>query len=154
MSLVRRIARPLLASIFITEGIDTLRHPDMRVARAEPALEKVEQMAEPLGVSIDAQTAVRINGAVMTVAGGLLAMGKVPRAAATVLSVSLAATTVVGHPFWAFKDAENRRTHRKAFARNLVFLGGLLHAAVDTDGKPSLAWRRQHRKEVRAKNDD
>src|SRR5690625_7059800 len=82
MSLVRRIARPLLASIFITEGIDTLRHPDMRVARAEPALEKVEQMAEPLGVSVDAKTAVRINGAVMTVAGGLLAMGKVPRAAA------------------------------------------------------------------------
>src|SRR5690625_7832674 len=108
MSLVRRIARPLLASIFITEGIDTLRHPDMRVARAEPALEKVEQMAEPLGVSIDAQTAVRINGAVMTVAGGLLSMGKVPRAAATVLSVSLAATTVVGHPSWAFRAVDRR----------------------------------------------
>lgn len=151
MSLVRRIARPLLASIFITEGIDTLRHPETRVAQAAPAVEKVSQ---PLGVTINAKTAVRVNGAVMAVGGLMLAAGKMPRVAATTLSTSLLATTIVGHPFWTYKDPEERRTHRKAFSRNLVFLGGLLHAAVDKDGKPSLSWRRQHRKEVRAKQDD
>lgn len=147
MSFVRRVARPLLASIFITEGIDTLRHPDLRVPQAKNALDKC---AEPLGVKVDPKTAVRINGTVMAVGGSMLAIGRFPRIAATALSASLIVNTVVGHPFWAKKDPEERRTHRKAFTRNLVFLGGLLHAAVDTNGNPSLAWRRQHRKEVRA----
>lgn len=148
MSLVRRIARPLLASMFISEGIDTLRHPDARTYQAQRATEK---LSKSLGVAVDTKTAVRANGAVMAVGGLLLAIGKTPRTAATALSASLVVTTVVGHPFWQYKDPEERRTHRKSFTRNLVFLGGLLHAAVDTDGKPSLAWRRQHRKEVRAK---
>jgi|SRR5690625_2218276 len=151
MSLVRRIARPLLASIFISEGIDTLRNPDVRVPHAEGAVEK---LAQPLKINVDPKTAVRANGAVMAVGGAMLAIGKAPRLAATALSASLVATTIVGHPFWSMKDPEERRTHRKAFTRNLVFLGGLLHAAVDTDGKPSLSWRRQHRKEIRAQQSD
>lgn len=147
MSLVRRIARPLLASIFISEGVDTLRRPQLREAVAREAIEKY---VEPLGASVSPKLAVRTNGAVMAVGGLLLASGKAPRMAATALSASLVINTVAGHPFWSFKDPEERRTHRKAFTRNLVFLGGLLHAAVDTQGKPSRAWLRAHRKEVRA----
>lgn len=147
MSLVRRIARPLLASVFISEGIDTLQHPEARVAQAAPAVAKVSQ---PLNLTVDVKTAVQVNGAIMAASGLLLAAGKVPRLAATTLSVSLIATTVVGHPFWRYKDPEERRTQRKAFSRNLVYLGGLLHAAADTGGKPSLGWRRQQRKEARS----
>jgi len=150
MSLVRRIARPLLASIFISEGIKTLRNPQERASQVEDAAEQ----AAKLGVKIDPKTAAVANGAVMTVGGLLLATGKFPRLAATVLSGSLIATTIVGHPFWSAKNPVERSAHRKAFTRNMVFLGGLLHAAADTDGKPSLAWRRQHRKEVRAKQND
>src|SRR5690625_1239088 len=148
MSLVRRIARPLLASIFISEGIDTLRHPEARVVQAAPAVEKVSR---PLGMTVDAKTAVQVNGAIMAAGGLLLAAGKVPRLAATSLGASLVATTDVVYPCGSYKDPDERRTLRNAFSLNLVFLGGLLRAAADTSGKPSLAWRRQHRKEVRAK---
>src|SRR5690625_4990999 len=120
MSLVRRIARPLLASIFITEGIDTLRHPETRVVQAAPAVEKVSQ---PLGVTINAKTAVRVNGAVMAVGGLMLAAGKMPRVAATTLSTSRLATTMVGHPFWRRRDPEDRAALGKGFRRILVFLG-------------------------------
>jgi uncharacterized membrane protein YphA (DoxX/SURF4 family) len=40
----------------------------------------------------------------MTIAGGMLGLGIAPRAAATVLAVSLVPTTLVGHPFWSEKD--------------------------------------------------
>src|SRR5690625_5278229 len=100
---LRRIARPLLASIFINEGIDALRNPQARIESAEPALEKI---TEPLNIPIDATTAVRVNGTVMTVAGLALATGKTPRIAASILSASLVATTVVGHPFWSMRDKE------------------------------------------------
>ncbi|CCH74232.1 exported hypothetical protein [Nostocoides australiense Ben110] len=36
MSLVRRIARPLLATIFITGGLDALRHPSSKAQAAPP----------------------------------------------------------------------------------------------------------------------
>lgn len=146
---LRRIARPLLASIFINEGIDTLRNPQARIESAEPALEKI---TEPLNIPIDATTAVRVNGTVMTVAGLALATGKTPRIAASILSASLVATTVVGHPFWSMRDKEERVVHRKAFTRNLVFLGGLLHAAVDTNGKPSRKWRKEQARKERERN--
>ena len=41
--LVRRIARPLLASSFIVGGIDTLRNPQSRVPGARPVVEKVTE---------------------------------------------------------------------------------------------------------------
>ena len=34
MSLVRKIARPMLAAIFVVGGLDALRHPGGRVRKA------------------------------------------------------------------------------------------------------------------------
>src|SRR5690625_6951747 len=112
MSLVRRIARPLLASIFITEGIDTLRHPETRVVQAAPAVEKVSQ---PLGVTINAKTAVRVNGAVMVVGGRFLPPGKLRGDAATPLTSSRLPRPFVGHPFWRNKTPNKRAPNSKAF---------------------------------------
>ncbi len=39
--LVRRLARPLLASIFVVEGIDALRNPGGRAKKAEPLIDRV-----------------------------------------------------------------------------------------------------------------
>ena len=39
--LVRRIARPLLASSYVFGGVDTLRNPASRVPGARPIVEKV-----------------------------------------------------------------------------------------------------------------
>ena len=41
--LSRRVARPLLAAIFVSGGIDVLRNPGPRVQRAEPVTTKLAQ---------------------------------------------------------------------------------------------------------------
>jgi uncharacterized membrane protein YphA (DoxX/SURF4 family) len=138
MSLVRRIARPLLAAQFIVGGLDTYRHPALRARKAAPLIAKV---APVLGVPNDPELLVRANGAVMVGAGTMLATGKLPRLAALALALSLVPTTAAGHPFWQIKDPKQRAAQRLQLQKNLSMLGGLLLAVVDTGGKPGLGWR-------------
>jgi putative oxidoreductase len=60
------------------------------------------------------------------------------------LAGSLVPTTIVGHPFWAAETTAERRNQEVHFAKNLGLLGGLLLAAADTQGRPSLRWRASH----------
>ena len=50
-------------------------------------------------------------------------------------------TTVAGHPFWEEKDPAARASQRIHFFKNVSMVGGLLIAGVDTEGKPGVAWR-------------
>ena len=52
-------------------------------------------------------------------------------------------TTYAGHPFWEETGPGQARRSGSHFLKNLGLLGGLLLAAVDTEGKPGLAWRAQ-----------
>jgi uncharacterized membrane protein YphA (DoxX/SURF4 family) len=141
MSLVRRIARPLLATQFIVGGLDAYRHP---AARAKTAAPLISRVAPVLGIPDDPELVVRANGAVMVGAGTMLAAGKLPRLAALALELSLLPTTVAGHPFWKIKDPKQRAAQRMQLQKNLSMLGGLLLAVVDTGGKPGLGWRARH----------
>lgn len=126
MSPTRRLARPLLSAMFLSGGLDALRHPGPRVEAARAAgLEQPEQL-------------VRANGAVQVVAGLGLATGRLPRLSALVLGASLVPTTYVGHPFWTEKDADQKSAQRVHFTKNLGLLGGLLLATADTGGRESL----------------
>jgi putative oxidoreductase len=138
MTLVRRFARPLLASTFVVAGLDHLRHPGATSPMAAPLVDRV---AAPLGLPEDPELLVRANGAAMVGAGGLLAIGRLPRLSAAVLASTLVPTTYVGHQFWAEKDPVTRKQQRTQFLKNLSLLGGLLIAAVDTEGRPGLAYR-------------
>lgn len=138
MSLVRRLARPLLAANFVVEGLDHVRHPGPRVESARPL---VSTLAGPLRLPDDPETLVRANGAAMAVAGSLLAVGRLPRLSAVVLAASLVPATYIDHPFWAEKDPQERAAQRSRFLTNLGLLGGVLIASVDTEGRPGLAWR-------------
>jgi hypothetical protein len=51
-------------------------------------------------------------------------------------------TTLAGHRYWEIEDPELRAQQRIHFLKNLTMLGGLLLAAADTSGRPSLTWRR------------
>jgi uncharacterized membrane protein YphA (DoxX/SURF4 family) len=141
MSLVRRIARPLLATQFIVGGLDAYRHPAPRAKTAAPLVAK---FGPALGIPNDPELVVRANGAVMVGAGSMLAAGKLPRLAALALVLSLLPTTLVGHPFWQIKDPKQRAAQRLQLQKNLSMLGGLLLAVVDTGGKPGLGWRARH----------
>jgi putative oxidoreductase len=140
VALVRRLARPMLGAVFIAGGIDALLHPGPRV---EVAASVGARLARPLGLPEDPKTLVRINAAVQVGAGTLLATGRVPRLAALALLGSLVPTTVAGHQFWSAPGPEKAH-HRTHFLKNLGLGGGLLLAAVDTEGKPSLGWRARH----------
>lgn len=148
---MRALARPLLAVIFVVQGANTIRNPDAFVPKAQPVTDRlvpmVKKVAPPqLSDRIPDTTAnlVRLNGAVHVLGGVALATGKGRRLAAGVLAASLVPTTLAGHPFWLEKDKAVRNTQRVQFMKNLGLLGGLLLAAVDTEGKPGVAWRASH----------
>ena len=153
MSLTSRVARPLLAAVFVNSGIDTLRNPGPRVAMAEslPA-----QVTESLPVD-DTEQLVKVNAGVQVVAGLLLALGRFPRLAAAALAGSLVPTTLAGHSFWEEDDPAARAQQQTQFLKNFGILGGLVLAMFDTEGEPSVAWRtkkaaeRARRRAVEAK---
>ena len=142
--LVRRIARPLLAAPFVYGGISTLRKPQDRVPGAAPVVEKIADTADkqlPVQVPRDVQQWVTADAAVKVAAGSLFALGKLPRLTALVLSASIVPTTLAGHRFWEHEDPTERFGQISNFLKNTGLLGGLLLAAVDTEGKPSVGYR-------------
>jgi putative oxidoreductase len=143
MALSRRIARPLLASIFVVGGFDAVRSPAGKVDKARAV---TEPLREETGMAaLDTEAVVRINGAVQIVAGVLLATGTLRRLACFILMGSLIPTTYAGHRFWEETDETARSQQRMHFLKNLGLLGGLILAALDTEGAPSLGWRAKRR---------
>lgn len=205
MNPVRTLARPLLASVFVTGGVDMLRNAGSLAPVAEPVTSKVVEAAQPVAdraaeaaapaVEAAAETVVdlaeqasdalpdaaspvadlaadaarplagepllsgseprtphvelpddpelltKVNGGVMVGAGLLLAIGKLPRLSAAALAATLVPTTLAGHRFWEIDDEGERTAQQIHFMKNVALLGGLALAAVDTQGRPGVAWR-------------
>jgi len=132
----------MVASIFILQGYDTFRRPERVALRAEPVVRQISDRIP--AVPAKTEDAVRLNGAVQMVAGLLLSLGWFPRPAALVLAGTLVPTTAAGHRFWEAEEDADRAQQRIHFLKNLSMFGGLLIAAADTGGKPSIAWRARH----------
>jgi uncharacterized membrane protein YphA (DoxX/SURF4 family) len=134
------LARPLLAGIFVYGGVDALR-----TAKAKaPAVADVAQPiadAVPVDLPSDTEQLVKLNGAVQVVAGALLAAGKFPRVAALALAATIVPTTAAAHRFWEADDDATKAQQTIHFLKNASILGGLILAALDTEGRPSIAWR-------------
>ena len=62
MALSRRIARPLLASMFIAGGLDAVRHPTGKVKAAEAVTGPLSEYVSV--IPNDPELLVRVNGAV------------------------------------------------------------------------------------------
>lgn len=138
---VRRVARPLLALMFVAGGLDTLRN-------VEPKAEKAKPLAEKVGVPEDKLVSyTRADAAVKVGAGIFLARGWFPRLSALALAVGLVPTTIAGHPFWRETDKQARTSQRNHFLKNLSLLGGLLLAVADTGGRESIPHRISRQKE-------
>ena len=88
---------------------------------------------------------MRINAGVHIVAGLALATGRAPRlSAARAGRDRWCRRRWPGTAFWEEKDKAARTAADDHFFKNLSMLGGLVLAAVDTEGKPGVAWRAQH----------
>jgi putative oxidoreductase len=121
--ILRKVARPLLGSIFIAGGVNTLLAPHAEEPATEP----------------DAD--VKLDSMIKITAGAALAFSVLPRIAALVLASKLVPATLAGHRFWEHEDPKERSAEEVQFLKNLGLLGGLLLASADTRGKPSLRWR-------------
>jgi putative oxidoreductase len=131
----------MLASVFVVQGLDTFQHPEKVAKLAEPV---VRPVADRVAVVPDqTEQAVRLNGAIQAAAGATLGLGVLPRLSALVLAGTLIPTTLAGHRFWEQEDPQERARQRIHFLKNVTMMGGLLIAAADTGGSPSLAWRRR-----------
>jgi putative oxidoreductase len=117
---LRAVGRAALAAMFVTGGADALLDPGPRAPRA----------AE-LGVPLEPELAVRLNGAIMLAGGVALALGLCPRLAAGALAGSLVPTTLAGHPYWRLADPAVRRQQRIHFFKNVGLFGGALLALAE-----------------------
>jgi putative oxidoreductase len=143
MTVTRLIARPMLASMFVVGGVSALKNTDRVAEKAKPVTDKVLPVARKVNPNVptDPRTWVRINGITQIVAGLALATGRAPRLSALTLAASVVPTTVAGHPYWQESDPAARANQKTHFFKNISMLGGLMIAAVDTEGRPGLAWR-------------
>jgi uncharacterized membrane protein YphA (DoxX/SURF4 family) len=141
--LIRRIARPMLSAVFISRGVDALRSPKPAADAARPTLEGLSKLPDPVGTNIpsNAETVARVNAAVQIGGGLLLATGKLPRVASAALALTVVPGSLGGHRFWSESDPQRKADERRAFLTDVSLIGGLIIAAVDTEGKPSLGWR-------------
>lgn len=142
MSVIRFIARPMLAAGYVSNGVDRLRHPEAAAASIRPLLALARKKVE---IPVEATTIARASGAAQVAAGSLLAIGRFPRLSASIL-VGTYLLDTVGEQIAAEKattKAEKRERFEKTLARTSM-LGGALLASVDTAGKPGLWWRTQH----------
>jgi uncharacterized membrane protein YphA (DoxX/SURF4 family) len=144
--LIRRVARPMLSAAFIARGVDSLRSPKPAADAARPTLDGLSKLPDPVGTNVpsNAETVARVNAAVQIGGGLLLASGKLPRLASAALALSVVPGSLGGHTFWNETDPQRKADERRAFLTDVSLIGGLIIAAVDTEGKPSLGWRGRH----------
>jgi putative oxidoreductase len=143
MAISRLFARPMLASMFIVGGIDSVRNASKKADAAEPVTDRLVPLLQRVVPQLpsDPATLVRLNGAVQVAAGVGLASGKLPRLSAAVLAATLVPTTAAGHRFWEKSDPAERAQQRVHFFKNVSMLGGLVIASGDTEGQPGILWR-------------
>src|SRR3954471_4976363 len=148
MNLIRLVARPMLASTFVYGGVQALRNAPALAEAAKPVNDEIRGFADKVAPSVpvpqDDTTMVRINAGVHIVAGLGLATGRAPRLCAWALAATVVPTTVAGHPFWQEKDKAAQTHQMTHFYKNVSMLGGLVLAALDTEGRPGVTWRTTH----------
>ncbi|MFL6131031.1 MAG: DoxX family protein [Mycobacteriales bacterium] len=138
MSLARRAARAALAASFISGGLDQLRNPQPKAGPAFPIAKPIADRVPQL--PNDPESLVKIDGAIKVVGGVGLIFGPFARPAALLLAGSLVPTTLAGHRFWETTDPDQKVSDRVEFFKNVSLLGGLLIAALDTGGRPSVPY--------------
>lgn len=141
MSVIRFLARPMLASSFVVAGMDKLKNVDDTATQLSPLLRRA---TASLPFPADDRLIARIMGVAQVGAGATLALGKFSRLSATVLVLTSALNTFVEWRSAEISTKDGRERRRSQLLKNVTLTGGVLLAAVDTAGRPSLAWRAEH----------
>lgn len=145
MSIVRRLARPLLATGYIAGGVEAFRNSSAAAEKLDPVLKQVEQVL-PQVRPVTANRAQVAQGiaAAQVLAASALALSKLPRLSASVLLGTTAINTYVQYQSADASTKEAKSNRRNNVFKNLSLVGAVMIASVDTAGNPSLAWRASH----------
>ncbi|MDR2974382.1 MAG: DoxX family membrane protein [Propionibacteriaceae bacterium] len=144
MSLLRLLARGLLASYFVADGVKAVTQPQTLAEDVAPLAEAVHAGAQRVlppdiakRVPADPEGYVRLHGAVQTVGALMMATGLGRRLGATLVALAYLPRVVMARP-------ASPRADKTVFVRELALLGGLLIESRDTQGKPGMAWLLTH----------
>ena len=132
----RTLARTLISGIFVVAGANALRKPGDFVGTAKNV---TDPLKESTGIDAQTEQLVKINGGVQVAAGSAFALGILPRPMAIALGVTVVPTTLAAHRFWELQG-EEKQQQMIGFLKNAAILGGLVFAALDTGGRPSVFW--------------
>lgn len=135
--MIRHLCRALMAGVFIYSGLSALIQ---RVRGGDAPAEDADAVSLPGVPDEQVETVLLASSAVQLVGGSMLLMDRAPRTTALALAGSLLPSTIGEHAFWSAspgdRDAELRR-----FLTNMALFGGLAITALDTEGRPGVAWR-------------
>lgn len=144
--MIRKIARPMLASVFVWDGVDGVRNAQAHAAEGESVLRTLRAIlpAEYRGyLPRDPETVMQGISGAKAASGVLFGLGKAPRLAAGVLALTHVPSLLGRNAFWNATGEEAKATARNGFVTNLALLGALAIITQDTEGNPSLRWRAQ-----------
>lgn len=156
MTILRAFARTMLASYFVVNGVKAWRNPEALTETTEPVAEKVLPVAKSVlprqlaaYLPTDSTGVAKACGAAQVLGGLALATGLGRRLGAGVLAGCMLPQVLSANPLKA--PATDREELFGTLAKNVALLGGVALAAMDTEGKPDLAWRAQAHREATAK---
>lgn len=150
MSLVRFLARSLVAGAFISDGIKKATSPDESAPEAEaftstvaPLVQRVAPAGYSSHIPEDARTWVRYGGIAEIIGGLMFATGLGRRIGALLLANASVLNVAIAYPG---KDAstDDKKAARPELFHHLALLGATILASQDLQGRPSLAWRASH----------
>lgn len=145
MTLVRFFARPALAGTFVLAGIDRVKNAADQAPSLQPVLGGLRSVAPQVAqYTRDEVTVTKVLGGVQAGAGALLAIGRFSRLASTVLVGTQAVNSWVEFSQAPADTAEEKAARRTQLLKNVGLAGGAALAAIDRNGRPSLAWRAEH----------
>lgn len=153
MSLLRFAGRTMLASFFVVQGAKAVINPEPLVADADPLAKAFVPLAQKVApasfagyIPDETKTLVRVTGAAQVVGGLMLATGVGRRLGATVLGLSLVPHVIASRPSKG-ATSEERQIAQSQLLRNVALLGGAILASLDTQGRPSIAWLADDRRQ-------
>ena len=145
MTLIRKVARPLLGASFIAGGVDRLRRPDEASEHLQTTLDELASvLPQAEQVAANPKRTAQMLGGVQVGAGALLAIGRCPRLAALALCGVHKLNSYAEYRSATVETQEDVAAQRATLLKNVSILGGLGLAIADLAGKPSLGWRAEN----------
>jgi uncharacterized membrane protein YphA (DoxX/SURF4 family) len=145
VTLVRVIARPMIASSFVFSGVDRLRNAGATAPQLKPVLASITKVVpSAAAVTGNEKLVGQVLGATQVGAALLLGIGRFSRVAALLLTATATINALVDYRSADSSTKEGKKARRSQLIKNLSLIGAVLLATVDTNGRPGIAWRAEH----------